>query len=103
MELKFLDPEVALKLLEGHKDVITGAAERREKFYGSQSCPRCGGSCRKTGDFRTMFTGDEPLAKFHLECLACGEVFDPHSGLIVRMGTVGQAFVPAVPILKNED
>jgi hypothetical protein len=103
MQLKFLDPEVAMKLLEGHEDIITKAAEQREKFYAAQSCPRCGGSCVKHGDFRTMFTGDEPLPKFMLKCLACGEIFDPHTGLIVKTGNIAQALVPAVPILKTED
>jgi hypothetical protein len=102
--LEFLDPEIAQKLLEGHKDVISAASEEREKFYSAQSCPRCGGNCRKMGDYGAMYTGDEPLAKFYLQCLACGEEFDPHSGIVLKTGNVGKAIVPAVPILgQSED
>jgi hypothetical protein len=102
--LEFLDPEIAQKLLEGHKDVVTAASEERDGFYAAQSCPRCGGNCRKLGDYHTMYTGEGALPKFYLQCLACGEEFDPHSGIILKTGNVGKAVVPAYPIIgQSED
>lgn len=101
--LEFLNPEVAQKLLEGHQDVVTALSEEREKFYAAQTCPRCGGNCKKLGDYRSMYKGDGPLAKFYLCCLACGEEFDPHTGITLKTGNVGKAFVPAIPILGKED
>lgn len=96
--LEFLDPEIAQKLLEGHEDVVSARTEEQDKFYAAQSCPRCGGNCRKLGDYRTMHTGDEVLPKFYLQCLACGEEFDPHTGIVLKTGNIGQAFVPAYHI-----
>jgi hypothetical protein len=101
--LEFLDQEIVQKLLEGHQDVITPLSEEKEKFYAAQSCPRCGGSCRKLGDYRSMYTGEDALPKFYLQCLACGEEFDPHSGIILKIGNVGKAVSPAIPVIKTED
>ena len=101
--LEFLDPEIAQKLLEGHRDVVTAANEERDKFYAAQSCPRCGGNCRKLGDYHTMHTGDSALPKFYLQCLACGEEFDPHTGIILKTGNIAQAFVPAYHIFGQEE
>lgn len=100
--LEFLDPEIAQKLLEGHQDVVTPLSEEREKFYAAQVCPRCGGNCRKLGNYSSMYTGDEALPKFYMQCLACGEEFDPHSGIILKTGNVGKAVVPAYPIVGQE-
>jgi len=101
--LEFLDAEIIQKLLEGHKDVITSASEKRDKFYAAQACPRCGGNCKKLGNYHTMYTGDEPLPKFYLMCLACGEEFDPHTGITIKLGNSSKAMVPGVPILGQKD
>jgi len=102
MSLKFLDPEIIQKLIEGHEDVLSPLARENEKYYASQACPRCGGSCKKLADHRTMFNGDAPLPKFYLECLACGEQFDPHTGMIIRIGNVAKAVEPTTPIINSE-
>jgi len=103
MHLKFLHPEITKKLLEGHEDVLTKKAEEHEAFYASQVCPRCGGNCQKRGDYHNMHTGDDILPKFYLRCLACGEEFDPHTGITIKTGNVGEALVPAYPIVGQED
>jgi hypothetical protein len=103
MNLKFLDHEEALRLLKDHKDVLSEAVEQDSKFYASKSCPRCGGSCRKTGDIRTMFTGDDVLPQFNLECLACGEEWDPRTGITIKIGNIGKAFEPVIPIIGSRD
>ena len=102
--LEFLDPEVTQKLLEGHQDILTKEAEDSEEFYSAQSCPRCGGSCRKTGDGRTLFSQRGVLPQFYLQCLACNCEFDPRTGLIHVLGNLGKAVEPAIPILgKGSD
>jgi Zn ribbon nucleic-acid-binding protein len=100
--LQLIPPEITMKLLEGHEDILTPAAVERERFYTTQSCPRCGGRCRKIGDFRTMWHRGEILPRFYLECLACGCEFNPHNGMIVKLGNVGQAVEPAIPILRKD-
>ena len=100
MAIKTLDPYIAMKLIEGELDLVTPAQEARDKFYAAQSCPRCGGSCKKHGNFQTMFSGDDFIPKFLLECCACGEVFDPDTGIIVKLGNIGNAGKPAIPIIN---
>jgi len=102
MHLKFLDEDETKKLLEGAEDVITPAAEADSKFYASQNCPRCGGTCKKIGDFHRMFQQDGILPKFDMECIACGEQFDPRTGITIRIGNISKAIEPRIPILKKD-
>lgn len=104
MHLKFLDPQITLKLLEGRKDVITPLANKREEFYRSQSCPHCGGNAlQKIGDIHRMFVDGDPIARYQLRCDNCECEFDPHSGIVIKLGNVGKAYVPTVPILDGPD
>jgi hypothetical protein len=103
MNLKPLDPRITEKLLEGIEDTLTPMAQAREKFYQSQTCPSCrGNSFQKTADMRTLFRPDDPLPRYQLKCLNCNGVFDPHSGLVVKMGNVGQAYQPAIPLINKD-
>ena len=104
MDLKPLDPIITLKLLEGREDVITTLAQERDQFYQSQSCPQCGGNATtKTGDPNRLFRAGKPLAYYHLECDNCHCLFDPHSGLIIKMGNLAEAFEPAVPLIDGPE
>jgi len=104
MNLKPQDPQITLKLLEGHVDVISPLAHERELFYQSQACPCClGDNLRKTGDSRHLFRAGEPLPRYWLECVACGCIHDPHSGIIIRQGNVAKAIEPAFPILSGPE
>lgn len=104
MHLKFMDPEVTLKLLEEYKDTLTPLAEAREKFYQDQVCPRCSSTAlQKQGDANTIFRANDPIARYCLLCQDCQCVFDPHSGLLIKMGNLGDAYEPAVPILKGPE
>lgn len=103
MRLEFMDPTIVQKLLEGHADIIGAITEERDKFYAEQTCPRCGGNCRKLGDYHTMHTGEEALPKFYLQCLACGEEFDPHTGITLKLGNEAKAMVPAFPLLEGPE
>jgi len=104
MHLKTLDPQITLKLLEGHEDVITPLAAERETFYQNQTCPQClGTDFRKTGDSRFLFRQGEALPRYWLECVGCLCVFDPHSGLVLKMGNVARSLEPAIPILPGPE
>lgn len=99
-----MDPQIALKLLEGHKDVISPLQEEREKFYRGQTCPGCGGNAfTKTGDSRLLFRHQEPLPRYLLQCDNCDCVFDPHTGIQLTMGNRAKAYVPTIPILEGPD
>lgn len=103
MTLKCMDPEEVLKLLEGHKDIITPMAEEREKFYRSQQCPRCGStSLVRSTNANIVFRGDDPLARYILTCEECDCVFDPHSNLMLKIGNLGK-LAPAIPLLDGPE
>lgn len=104
MDLKFLDPRITEKLLEGYEDTITEASKQRERFYRDQTCPTCQGTAfHKHADLRTMFRPSDPLPRYQLACINCECLFDPHSGIILKIGNLGKALVPGLPIIKTDD
>lgn len=104
MQLKTMDPELALKLLEGHRDTVTPLAEERERFYQSQICPSCDGDAlTKVGDSRFLFRKGEALPRFQLQCDNCSCVFDPFTGLQLTMGNRARAMEPIVPLLDGPE
>lgn len=104
MNLKFLDPQITKKLLEGHKDIITPLATQRGNFYKMQSCPHCGGNAlQKFGEPGSLFVDGDPIARYRLRCDNCDCEFDPHSGIVIRIGNIGKAYVPAVPLLDGPE
>lgn len=104
MAFKPMDPKIIAKLIEGHKDIITPAAEEREKFYQSQDCPDCGGNAlTKNGDAKTMFRAGDILPRYTLSCDNCDCLFDPHSGIILSLGNKAKAWQPAVPLLDGPE
>jgi len=102
MAVKPLDPEIIAKLIEGEKDILTGAKEERNAFYASQSCPVCGGNAfSKIGDSRTVFRPTDPIARFLLKCDNCDCLFDPHSGVQLTLGNAGKAYKKPFVILND--
>ena len=104
MDLKPIDPRITAKLLEGYKDTITEAAKQREQFYHDQICPYCQGTeLRRHGDIRFMFRPNDPLPHYQLTCMNCDCLFDPHSGIVLKIGNLGKALVPAFPIIGGSE
>lgn len=80
-----MDPEVTLKLLEGHKDILTPMAAREEDAARSFSCPRCGGSaCDLVVDRDRPFTSGSILPNRSMRCRGCRTEVDPRSGIVLR-------------------
>ncbi len=103
MQLKCMDPEETLRLLEGHKDIITPLAEARERFYKEQECPSCGStSFTRSTNARIAFRGSDPIARYLLSCQDCGCTFDPHSKMVLEMGNRAK-LEPAIPILPGPE
>jgi len=104
MDLKPIDPRITAKLLEGYKDTISDSAAARERFYQDQICPHCqSADLRKRGDPRTLFRPNDPLPRYQLICTNCGCHFDPHSGIILKLGNLAQGLEPAFPILPDRE
>lgn len=103
MQLKCMDPEEVARLLEGHKDIVTSLAEKREQFYNDQQCPSCASTSHtRSTNANIAFLGNDPIARFILECQDCGCVFDPHSGLVLQLGNRAR-LEPAIPILPGQE
>lgn len=104
MHLKESDPQIILELLENERDIITEKAQQREQFYQSQTCPRCGGEAlTKIGNIKTLFRRNDPLPRYQLHCEGCECQFDPYSGIILTMGNLAKAYVPAVPLIDGPE
>lgn len=83
---KEMDPEVALRIVEGYEDVLTPALEEREALYSRFSCPRCRCSLQKELDVRTCFDGDIPVTKYLLRCPSCAYLIDPYTHMVIEFG-----------------
>jgi len=87
MSFKEMDPELALKLIEGYQNELAPEQNVQEAFYRQHVCPRCGGNVEKHFiSVRHAFGGDGLLPRSGLKCLRCNCLFDPHTNLIVDVG-----------------
>lgn len=88
-----MDPEVALKIIEGYEDELTGESKKQEAFYRQFRCPRCGGECIKhfiSAQHAFPQDGDVLLPRSGLKCKLCDCLFDPHTNLIITLGNAGK-------------
>jgi len=104
MDLKPADPRITIKLLEGKKDILGPLVEKRDAFYKSRQCLRCGGGTfTKVANPKTLFIPEDPLPRFLLKCKDCECLFDPHTNILLKMGNLGKAFVPTVPLIDGPE
>jgi len=95
-----LNPEIALKAIEGYENELEPELVSLAAFYRQFVCPRCEGEVRKelsAGGERGghAFADKNYLTpRALLRCLDCSCLFDPHSGVVVERGK------PA-PIIKT--
>lgn len=87
MSTRFLDPDEARKLMEGHEDVLTPMVKKEQAFFRHVPCPVCG----KTGhseaiNTKNPFSPGSPLPNKILVC-SCGAEFAPNSGIITKIPT----------------
>jgi hypothetical protein len=89
-----LDAEIVLKMLEGYENELEPEQKGLDAFYRQFRCPRCKGPCLK--HFLSTdhaFGGETAVPRSGLKCTLCDCVFDPHTGLIVSLGNLGN--IPA--------
>jgi hypothetical protein len=88
-----MKPEDIRKALEGHKDVLTPAAQENEAFFKRLSCPHCGGDVMpvihpvmnpETGQ-RSPFRAGSVLPNYLAKCKTCGIEFEPYTGIQVTI------------------
>ena len=98
MTLKALPPGIANMLCEGETDILTPRAINRAYAITAHPCPRCGGEMKQSLNPAFVFTSDEPLPRTVAECGDCGHTYDPHNGIILKMGDPALADDPfAIP------
>lgn len=97
-----LTEEQILKAIEGYTNELEPELKKMEAFYRQFVCPQCkSGSLTKEYDPRIAFSDPNTLiARAILTCSLCGCSFDPHSGLILRMGNVAK-LPPDIPIIQK--
>jgi hypothetical protein len=97
-----MDPEFALKAIEGYQNELEPERKALEAFYRQFRCKRCGGFCKKEQVHGHVFSDPNVLVpRAVLRCTRCSCLFDPHSGLILEMGNPAKV-PPDIPILDPE-
>lgn len=86
-----LDPELALKLIEGYTDELTPAAKAQDAFYRQFRCPRCQEQMSKEFDGRHAFSGDTLIARALLRCNSCGLLLEPETRMVIEYGSQAKA------------
>jgi hypothetical protein len=83
-----MDPELALKAIEGFDDELAPAAKKLNAFYRQFSCKRCGSTAlSKEIELRHTFSDqDEVVPRSLLRCSVCNFLFDPHTGIVLEIG-----------------
>lgn len=98
-----MDPELVLKAIEGYVDVLEPERKALDAFYKQFTCKRCGRGCRKEMVKGHVFGDSGTLnPRCVLRCLACGCLFDPHTGLLLETGNSAQT-PEGVPLIRPED
>ena len=98
--LKEMDPRVALKAIEGYKDVLTPEANELDKLYQSKRCPRCLGGLQKEFDSRFTFADEDvSIGRALLRCPTCNYLVDPHNNIVVEYGNPAEIPVESIPII----
>jgi hypothetical protein len=94
-----MDPELAWKLIEGHPDILAGETTKNEALYRQFVCPACRSSMQKELSTTHAFSDPSSLvARALLRCPTCRLLLDPHSGLLVSVGS--QRHMPEEPMVS---
>ncbi len=95
-----MDPELALRLIEGYQDELSPEAKKQETFYRQFRCKNCQTELQQEIDAKTCFRNGAILPKALLRCALCGYLVDPETGLILSSGN--PAKVPEeIPIIGD--
>jgi len=94
-----MDPDIALKAIEGFEDELTAASEKLNAFYRQFSCKRCGSRAlnKEINLGHTFADENEVVPRSLLRCSVCNFLFDPHTGIVLE---IGRDWVPIIDPLK---
>lgn len=98
MPIVEMDPALAWKLVEGYQNELDSEQRALDAFYRQFRCKQCQGPVTKELLKDHAFNDKDTLVpRACLRCQICRCLFDPHTGIVLEMGTQG-----AVPIIKNK-
>jgi len=97
-----MDPELALRAIEGYQDELSPERAKQVEFYRGFSCPRCQCSLNEEIDAKTTFSGDGLIPKALLRCSNCSYAIEPHTNLIVSYGNAAKTPVEIIPIIGGK-
>jgi len=96
---KEMDPEVAMKLLEGYENELDPEVKKLDAFYRQFKCPKCKGNMGKHFiSVQHAFGGDSIVPRSGLKCMTCDLVLDPYTGIVVGLGTAGAEIAHEVAV-----
>jgi hypothetical protein len=96
-----MDPELAMKAIEGYTNELEPENRKLEAFYRQFKCKRCKGPVRKETLSNHCFADPSTLvARAVLRCEHCSCLFDPFSGIVLELGDPSK--ILGVPILGQE-
>lgn len=99
-----MDPELVLKAIEGHKDILTPEAGHLESLYRGFSCPRCKCALQKEFDGRHIFSDQDVMVpRALLRCSNCRYLVNPHNNMIIEYGDASKIPVETSPIILNPE
>jgi len=84
MIFKEMDPQEALKAIEGQPNILAKEVEEHKAYFSSLQCLYCGGGVHECLNPKELFTQESLLPKFLAECNDCGCQFEPYTGIEVR-------------------
>lgn len=87
-----LDPELALKLVEGYEDVLKPEADKLNELYDGFKCIRGCGELQKEYDIKHTFSDPNTMVpRALLRCPCCRYLVDPHSRVTLEVGDPARA------------
>jgi len=90
-----MDEDELRSILESHRttpDELAATRNAEQVFIRNTPCTRCGGRCTPSfPGVRSVYTPGSVLPRYTLTCSACSAEFDPNTGILLRLGNLGQA------------
>ena len=80
---KEMDQDEVKKALDGHVDILSGAAAKEQALLAAASCPKCGSRALNTTlDVENPFSPGAITPNRVSTCTGCGARFNPLTGFV---------------------